>query len=92
MEIVAEHKTKCAYADATFRSTFTMNINQDVGMTIEFLSPVLPNHMKRQSLPFSYMNVQVGLVSILKCAINRLTIPRSGHSMAKLILFSCILT
>lgn len=36
-----------------------MNINQAVGMTIEFLSPVLPNHMKRQSLPFSYMNVEV---------------------------------
>lgn len=69
-----------------------MNINQAVGMTIEFLSPVLPNHMKRQALPFSYMNVEVRSVQKLRSQMTLLTVlQRFGHSMVTIIPFNSIL-
>ena len=41
------------------RSTFIMNVANFVEMNITFLSPVFPNDLKRQSLPFSYLEVAV---------------------------------
>lgn len=41
------------------RSIFNMSVADKVEMRIEFLSPVYPNDLKRQSIPFSYMNVAV---------------------------------
>jgi hypothetical protein len=47
-----------AFTYTSTRSTFTQNVNQQVGIIVEFFSPVLPNDTERMSLPFSYMNVQ----------------------------------
>ncbi|KAI1350904.1 glutaminase GtaA [Xylaria sp. FL0043] len=41
------------------RSTFVMNVGDKVEMNITFLSPVTPNDLKRQSLTFSYLDVDV---------------------------------
>lgn len=36
-----------------------MNVNDQVGMNITFLSPIAPDNMRHQSLIFSYLNVDV---------------------------------
>jgi len=36
-----------------------MDVGGVVQMNITFLSPITPNDLKRQSLPFSYVNVVV---------------------------------
>lgn len=41
------------------RSNFNMSVAGKVSMRIEFLSPVYPEDLRRQSIPFSYMNVAV---------------------------------
>jgi len=41
------------------RSVFIMEVDQAVTMNITFLSPVNPTDLKRQSLPFSYVEVTV---------------------------------
>lgn len=41
------------------RSNFVMSAGGKVQMNITFLSPVTPNDLKRQSLPFSYVNIDV---------------------------------
>ncbi|OAA39424.1 glutaminase GtaA [Metarhizium rileyi] len=41
------------------RSIFKMSVAGKVDMRIEFLSPVYPEDLKRQSIPFSYINVAV---------------------------------
>jgi len=55
----ASKVNQTAFEYTSTRSTFTQNVNMQVGIVVEFLSPVLPNREKRQSLPFSYMNVEV---------------------------------
>ena len=40
-------------------SIFRMDVGGAINMTITFLSPVAPNDLQRQSLPFSYMDVAV---------------------------------
>lgn len=47
-----------AYEYTSTKSIFTMNAGA-VEMKITFLSPVTPDDMKRQSLVFSYLNVEV---------------------------------
>lgn len=49
-----------AYQYTSTRSIFTLNIDEHVQMNVTFLSPVTPNDMMRMSLPYSYMNVEVG--------------------------------
>jgi hypothetical protein len=51
--------TQTAYSYTTTSSVFTMNVNNQVEMNITFLSPITPDDMKRQSLVFSYLNVDV---------------------------------
>lgn len=41
------------------RSNFNMSVAGKVAMNIEFMSPVYPEDLRRQSIPFSYMNVAV---------------------------------
>jgi len=41
------------------RSTFIMDVGGLVTMNVTFLSPVNPTDLKRQSLPFSYLDVVV---------------------------------
>ncbi|KAK7550004.1 glutaminase GtaA [Phyllosticta paracitricarpa] len=51
--------TQTSYEYTSTRSTFTMDVAGKVQMNITFLSPVTPNDIKRQSLTFSYLNVEV---------------------------------
>ncbi|KAJ5555058.1 hypothetical protein N7535_007503 [Penicillium sp. DV-2018c] len=48
-----------AYEYTSTKSIFTMHVDDKVQMKITFLSPVTPNDFKRQSLVFSYLNVEV---------------------------------
>lgn len=48
-----------AFSYTTTRSIFTLNVAGAVEMLVTFLSPITPSDMKRASLPFSYMNVEV---------------------------------
>lgn len=41
------------------RTTFTMNVGGLVQMAAEFLSPVYPDDLRRQSVPFSYLKISV---------------------------------
>lgn len=36
-----------------------MNVQDSLEMNITFMSPITPNDLKRQSLVFSYLNVEV---------------------------------
>ncbi|KAJ5820355.1 hypothetical protein N7474_005946 [Penicillium riverlandense] len=48
-----------AFEYTSTKSIFTMNVEGLIEMKITFLSPLTPNDMKRQSLIFSYMDVEV---------------------------------
>lgn len=48
-----------AYEYTSTRSIFTIEVNSKVSLEVTFLSPLTPNDLKRQSLMFSYMNVDV---------------------------------
>ncbi|KGO75297.1 protein of unknown function DUF1793 [Penicillium italicum] len=48
-----------AFEYTSTKSIFTMNVENKVEMNITFLSPVTPTDFKRQSLIFSYLNVEV---------------------------------
>ena len=50
--------TQKSFEYTSTRSTFTMSAGA-VEMNITFLSPLTPTDLKRQSLPFSYVNVAV---------------------------------
>jgi hypothetical protein len=41
------------------RSIFTMSVAGKVDLRVEFLSPVFPEDLRRQSIPFSYVTVAV---------------------------------
>jgi hypothetical protein len=41
------------------KSIFTMNVADAVEMNITFMSPITPDDLTRQSLVFSYLNVEV---------------------------------
>ena len=51
--------TQTSFEYTSTQSIFTMNIDSKIGMTVTFLSPVAPDDLKRQSLVFSYLNVEV---------------------------------
>lgn len=48
-----------AYSYTTTSSVFTLNVNDQVEMNVTFLSPITPDDFKRQSLVFSYLNIDV---------------------------------
>lgn len=48
-----------AFEYTSTKSIFTMNIQDKVEMNITFMSPITPTDLKRQSLVFSYLNVDV---------------------------------
>jgi len=48
-----------AYEYTSTKSIFTMNVGGEVQLNLTFLSPITPNDLKRQSLVFSYLNVEV---------------------------------
>ncbi|PWY92879.1 glutaminase GtaA [Aspergillus heteromorphus CBS 117.55] len=49
-----------SYEYTSTKSIFTMNVEDKVEMNITFLSPITPNDFKRQSLVFSYVDVEIG--------------------------------
>lgn len=51
--------TQIAYQYTSTKSIFTMEVGGLVEMNITFLSPVTPNDLRRQSLVFSYLHVDV---------------------------------
>lgn len=51
-----------AYEYTSTKSIFTMDVDDAVQLTITFLSPITPHDFKRQSLVFSYMNVEVASI------------------------------
>lgn len=48
-----------SFSYTSTKSIFTMHVNNQVSMTITFLSAIFPEDFKRQSFPYSYMNVDV---------------------------------
>ncbi|KAJ5114781.1 hypothetical protein NUU61_000540 [Penicillium alfredii] len=48
-----------AYEFTSTKSIFTMNVDGALEMNITFLSPLTPKDLRRQSLVFSYLNVEV---------------------------------
>ena len=48
-----------AYEYTATKSIFTIEVNDKVALNITFLSPITPEDLKRQSLVFSYMDVEV---------------------------------
>jgi hypothetical protein len=56
---------KATQTAAEFTSTssiFTIRADNKVSIKVSFLSPVTPNDLKRQSLIFSYMQVEVSSI------------------------------
>lgn len=51
--------TQLAFEYTSTRSSFLMSVAGVVEMNVTFLSPVTPTDLKRQSLPFSYVDVTV---------------------------------
>ncbi|KAJ2905513.1 hypothetical protein MKZ38_005157 [Zalerion maritima] len=48
-----------AFEYTSTRSTFTMEVNGTVGMRVNFLTPVTADDIKRQSLTYSYLEIEV---------------------------------
>lgn len=51
--------TQTNFEYTSTRSVFTFSVDGKVGLNVTFLSPVEPTDLKRQSIPASYMNVEV---------------------------------
>ncbi|KAG9699873.1 DUF1793-domain-containing protein, partial [Aureobasidium melanogenum] len=51
--------TQTNFEYTSTRSVFTFSVDRKVGLNVTFLSPVEPTDLKRQSIPASYMNVEV---------------------------------
>ena len=51
--------TQVSFEYTSIRSIFVMNVAGVLGMTVTFLFPVTPKNLKRQSLPFSYVDITV---------------------------------
>jgi hypothetical protein len=54
----SQNVNQTSFSYTSTRSTFIMQAG-GVEMNITFLSPVTPDDFKRQSLPFSYVNVDI---------------------------------
>jgi hypothetical protein len=54
-----EAASQVSYEYTSTRSIFTIEADGKVSLKITFLSPLTPNDFKRQSLIFSYMQVEV---------------------------------
>ncbi|KAG9847735.1 DUF1793-domain-containing protein, partial [Aureobasidium melanogenum] len=51
--------TQTNFEYTSTRSVFTFSVDEKVGINVTFLTPVEPTDLKRQSIPASYMNVEV---------------------------------
>ncbi|KAF2705838.1 DUF1793-domain-containing protein [Pleomassaria siparia CBS 279.74] len=59
IEIQAPLATQVAFEYTSTKSIFTIEVDGKVSLKATFLSPVTPTDFKRQSLVFSYLNVEV---------------------------------
>ncbi|KAH6642116.1 hypothetical protein C7974DRAFT_95565 [Boeremia exigua] len=57
LELPVAKQTGCEYTAS--KSVFTLEIGEKVALNVTFLSPLTPRDLKRQSLVFSYMDVEV---------------------------------
>lgn len=55
----SQNVNQTSFSYTSTKSTFIMDVGGLVQMDITFLSPITPNDLSRQSLPFSYVNVAV---------------------------------
>lgn len=53
------YTNQTSYEYTSTRSIFKMSVANSVEMKITFLSPLNPEDLKRSSLPYSYMEVEV---------------------------------
>ncbi|KAI5206684.1 glutaminase A [Aureobasidium subglaciale] len=51
--------TQNSFEYTSTRSVFSLSVDGKVGLNVTFLSPVEPTDLRRQSIPASYMNVEV---------------------------------
>ncbi|CAD0015901.1 unnamed protein product [Aureobasidium pullulans] len=51
--------TQNSFEYTSTKSVFSLSVDGKVGLNVTFLSPVEPTDLKRQSIPASYMNVEV---------------------------------
>jgi hypothetical protein len=51
--------TQTAYEYTSTKSIFTIEVDKKVSLKATFLSPLTPNDFKRQSLVFSYLQVEL---------------------------------
>jgi hypothetical protein len=51
-----------AFEYTATKSIFTLNINDQIQMNVTFFSPVFPDDSKRQSLIYSYLNVDIASI------------------------------
>ncbi|EAW09296.1 glutaminase GtaA [Aspergillus clavatus NRRL 1] len=54
------NQTKYEYTST--KSIFTFNVGDAVEMKVTFLSPITPNDLRRQSLVFSYLHVEISSI------------------------------
>jgi hypothetical protein len=54
-----DQANQTSYEYTSTKSIFTLTANDQVQLKVTFLSPLTPNDLKRQSLIFSYMEVEV---------------------------------
>lgn len=51
--------TQNSFEYTSTKSIFTLSVDSKVGLNVTFLSPVEPTDLRRQSIPASYMAVDV---------------------------------
>lgn len=55
----SDHANQTSFEYTSTKSIFTITVDDKVQLKVTFLSPLTPNDFKRQSLIFSYMEVEV---------------------------------
>lgn len=56
---VGPYVSQNSFEYTSTRSIFTLDVEGKVELKVTFLSPVIPDDLKRSSLPYSYLEVDV---------------------------------
>jgi hypothetical protein len=59
VEVNVPNANQVAFEYTSTKSIFTIEVDGKVSMKVTFLSPVTPKDLERQSLTFSYLEVEV---------------------------------
>jgi hypothetical protein len=73
--------SQTSYEYTSTRSIFTMSVDSKVQLRVTFLSPLTPNDFKRQSLIFSYMEIEVSSLDDSKHDVHIYTDISAGGSI-----------